>query len=56
MRKSKKHAIEILREQAASMCRGVGVKLSARPNKAELEQIVKGICFENAEKYFGIEL
>ena len=23
---------------------------------AALEQIVKGICFENAVKYFGIEL
>lgn len=42
MRKTKKHAIEILREQAAAICSSVGVKLSARPNKAELEQIVKG--------------
>ena len=42
MRATKKHAIEILREQAAAMCRTAGVKLSERPNKAELEQVVKG--------------
>lgn len=42
MRKSKKHAIEILREQGAKVCREAGVKLSARPNKAELEQIAAG--------------
>ena len=42
MRATKKHAIELLREQGAKVCRNDGVKLSARPNKAELEQIVKG--------------
>lgn len=42
MRATKKHAIEVLREQGANVCREAGVKLSARPNKAELEQIVKG--------------
>ena len=42
MRATKKHAIEVLREQGAKVCREAGVKLSARPNKAELEQVVKG--------------
>ena len=42
MRTTKKHAIELLREQGAKACREAGVKLSARPNKAELEQIVAG--------------
>ena len=42
MRATKKHAIEVLREQGAKVCREAGVKLSARPNKAELEQIVAG--------------
>ena len=42
MRATKKHAIEVLREQGAKVCREAGVKLSERPNKAELEQIVKG--------------
>lgn len=42
MRATKKHAIEVLREQGAKVCREAGVKLSARPNKAEIEQIVKG--------------
>lgn len=42
MRATKKHAIEVLREQGAKVCKAVGVKLSARPNKAELEQIVAG--------------
>ena len=43
MRKcGKKHAIEVLREQASAKCREAGVKLSVRPNKAELEQIMAG--------------
>ena len=42
MRATKKHAIEVLREQGTKVCREAGVKLSARPNKAELEQVVKG--------------
>ena len=42
MRATKKHAIEVLREQGAKVCREAGVKLSARPNKAELERIVVG--------------
>lgn len=42
MRATKKHAIEVLREQGAKVCREAGVKLSARPNKAELEQVVAG--------------
>lgn len=43
MRATKKHAIELLREQGAKVCREAGVKLAARPNKAELEQVVKGL-------------
>ena len=36
---------------------GEWVENGEYPNDDEaLEQIVKGICFENAEKYFGIEL